>query len=1052
VPRCILREIEALLRCGILANVATLVDVLARIVSLYVVLGVAVAQTAPVKQGLAPMDFTRQVRPILSQHCFACHGPDQESREADLSLVTFEEATRAGDDGAAVTPKSRERSLLWQRINDSKAPMPPESAHNALTGEQIEILGRWIDEGASYAPHWAYLPPVRTAAPAVSDADWPLEAVDHYILARLEAADLAHAAEADSVTLLRRLTLDLTGLPPTTGDVDRFLAAGKIDPEAAYADCVDRLLASPGYGERMATPWLDLVRYADTVGYHGDQEHRVWPYREWVIRAFQDNMPFDQFTIEQLAGDLLPEPTQQQLVATGYNRLLQTTHEGGLQLGEYRAIYLADRVRNASAVWMGATIGCAQCHDHKYDPYTARDFYSFGAFFADVDDEEHLRNPYGGLNTTPTLRAPEMRVADASAQQTAAGIAQQRLELEASLAKAIAALPSERDAWQASLLAEVETGSQRHVVWVDDVLDTGGELSGAWTFVVAAAKPGSAPAPHSGTRSRVQQSTGTVQHYSKNTTKRIEVAAGDVFYAWVYLDPLSLTKAVMLQFHCNGDWPHRAVWGDDTIDYGRKRESWDGYRRMGALPVAGEWTCLAVPAASIGLKPGDAVSGWAFTQSGGKVHWDDAGVRTSVANQDVVAALRTKPALRNNQQLRLLAEQHERTAPSVIASRSQLVSLDAAAKTLSDSLPSTLFTRALKQPRTVKVLPRGNWLDDSGQTVAPAVPAFLGDLGGTGRADRLDLARWLVKPAALGGVGGMSARVFVNRTWAMLFGMGLCPSPEDFGGQGKPPNHLALLDLLALDFIESGWDIKTLVRRMVLTRTYRQASIAKPGVVTIDPLNELFARQSRMRLPAEMVRDIALLVSGLLVERVGGESAKPPQPAGYYRHLNFPTRKYRADIDQDRWRRGVYVHWQRQFLHPMLRAFDAPTREECTAQRPISNTPLAALTLMNDPVFVEASRAFAQRALLASANDDRERIAWAMREATARWPKPAEVDVLLLLLRTSRAHFNDQPQAAAALLAVGSTPRNASIPATEHAAWMQLTRTILNLHETICRD
>lgn len=1026
--------------------------------SLYVALGVAVAQSAPAKQGLAPMDFTRQVRPILSQHCFACHGPDQESREADLSLVTFEDATRSGDDGAAVTPKSREHSLLWQRINDPESPMPPESAHNALTGEQIEILGRWIDEGASYAPHWAYMPPVPTEAPTVKETEWPLEDVDHYVLARLEAEGLAHAAEADPVTLLRRLTLDLTGLPPSTGDVDRFLAACESNPEAAYAACVDRLLASPHYGERMATPWLDLVRYADTVGYHGDQEHRVWPYREWVIRAFQDNMPFDQFTIEQLAGDLLPEPTQQQLVATGYNRLLQTTHEGGLQLAEYRAIYLADRVRNASAVWMGATLGCAQCHDHKYDPYTAQDFYAFGAFFADVDDEEHLRNPYGGLNTTPTLRTPEMRVADASAKHRADDIAQQRRQVEVTLAKAIDALPSEREGWEASLLSEVQTGSQRHVVWVDDVLDTGGEVSGAWTFVAAhpqtsgALKTSGAPKPHSGERSRVQQGNGTIQHYSKNTNKRIEVAAGDVFYAWVHLDRASPAKAVMLQFHSNGDWPHRAVWGNDAIEFGRKRESWAGYRRMGALPATGEWACLEVPAANIGLKPGDVVSGWAFTQSGGNVHWDDAGVRTSIASKDVVAALRTKPGVRTEKQLRLLAEQHARTAPSVAASRIQLARLDAAAKTLSDSLPSTLFTRALKEPRTVKVLPRGDWLDDSGKVIAPAVPAFLGELDGTDRAGRLDLARWLVKPATLGGVGGMSARVFVNRTWAMLFGIGLCPSPEDFGGQGKPPNHLALLDRLALDFIDSGWDIKALVRRMVLTRAYRQASIAKPGVVTLDPLNEFFARQSRQRLPAEMVRDIALLVSGLLVKRVGGESAKPPQPAGYYRHLNFPTRKYRADMDEDRWRRGVYVHWQRQFLHPMLRAFDAPTREECTAQRPISNTPLAALTLMNDPVFVEASRAFAQRALMASAKDDRERIAWAMREATARWPQAAEVEVLMRLLRTSRTHFKAHPQAATALLTVGSTPRAASLPAAEHAAWMQLTRTILNLHETICRD
>jgi hypothetical protein len=1015
-------------------------------VTLHIVLGIACAQSPPAQQQLTPVDFTRQVRPILSQHCFACHGPDREAREADLSLVTFADATRTGDDGAAVTPKSRTRSLLWLRINDAESPMPPDSEHNPLTPEQIEILGRWIDEGASYAPHWAYVPPLLTKAPSVVESKWPLEDVDRYVLARLEADGLAHAATADPITLLRRLTLDLTGLPPTSSDVDRFVAAYRSGAEEAYAACVDRLLASPHYGERMATPWLDLVRYADTVGYHGDQEHRVWPYREWVIRAFQDNMPFDQFTIEQLAGDLLPEPTQQQLVATGYNRLLQTTHEGGLQLAEYRAIYLADRVRNASAVWMGGTLGCAQCHDHKYDPYTARDFYAFGAFFADVDDEAHLRNPYGGLNSTPTLRAPEMRVSDSPSQQQADVLEKQRRELEASLATAIELLPQQRADWEASLLAKADAGTVRHVIWVDDALDTGGQVSGTWKFVDGG------PKPHSGARSRLQEGGGTVQHYTKNTTRRIEVVAGDVFYAWVHLDTASPAKAVMLQFHVDGDWPHRAVWGNDAITYGRQSESWSGYRRMGPLPKLDAWVCLEVDAASVGLKPGDVVSGWAFTQSGGKVYWDDAGVRTSVATVAVLDALRNTPGLRDDKQRALLAAHHEHTAPSIVASRSQLASLAAAAKSLDDSLPSTLFTQALKIPRVVKLLPRGDWLDDSGPVVTPAIPSFLGELGVAGRPSRLDLARWLVKPKAQGGVAGMSARVFVNRIWAMLFGTGLCPSADDFGGQGNPPNHLALLDRLALDFIASGWDIKALVRRLVLTRAYRQASIAQPGVETRDPLNEYYARQSRQRLPAEMVRDIALLVSGLLIDRVGGESAKPPQPAGYYRHLNFPMRKYHEDQDQDRWRRGVYVHWQRQFLHPMLRAFDAPTREECTAQRAISNTPLAALTLLNDPVFVEASRAFAERALLGPAKDDQERIAWAMREATSRWPQADEVQVLIRLLRASRAHYREHPAAANKLLLVGASPRAESLPASEHAAWMQVTRTIFNLHETICRD
>ena len=994
--------------------------------------------------GRAPVDFTRQVRPILSQHCFACHGPDQEAREADLSLVTRAAATANRPDGPAIVAGDRDGSLIWRRINDASSPMPPVEQHNALTAEQIDVLGRWIAEGASYAPHWAYVPPREVPAPAVRETSWPLDPIDAFVLARLEAEGLAHAPAADPVTLARRLTFDLSGLPPTAAAVDEFVAAFEVDRRAACEALVDRLLASYHFGERMAVPWLDLVRYADTVGYHGDQEHNVWPYREWVIRAFHDNMPFDQFTIEQLAGDLLPEPTQDQLIATGYNRLLQTTHEGGLQLEEYRAIYLADRVRNVSAVWMGATLGCAQCHDHKYDPYTARDFYAFGAFFADIDDEEHLRRPYNGLNTSPTKRVPEMRVVTPDVIDRRRQIGRDRAAVESELELAIAALPGQQDAWEAALRAEIAGFAERRQVWIDDALDTGGKASGDWNFVSEGVRP------HSGTKVRVQRAKAQIQHYTSATERRLTVAPEDVLYAWVYIDPASVAKAVMLQFYVDGDWSHRAVWGSDDITYGRRPKSWQGYRRMGPLPASGQWACLEVKAKEVGLKAGERVNGWAFTQWGGTVYWDDAGARTSIAPEDVAAALEVPAAERSASQRSLLASHHEKTAAEVIALRARLRSLEDAALRVENSMPKTLVTKALAEPRTVRILPRGNWLDASGPVVEPAIPTFLGALSSEGRPGRLDLARWLV--ASEGGVGGLTARVFVNRVWAMLFGTGLCPSPEDFGGQGKPPNHLALLDRLAIDFVESGWDVKALVRRLVLSRSYQQASMARADVIERDPLNELFARQSRERLPAEMIRDTALMVSGLLVDRIGGASAKPPQPAGYYRHLNFPQRRYRSDQDQARWRRGVYVHWQRQFLHPMMRAFDAPTREECTAQRPISNTPSAALTLLNDPVFVEAARAFAQRALQAELASDADRIKWAMREATARVPSAGEVAVLGRLLAAGRRHFQGNPQAAAALLAVGDAARDPSLPKAEHAAWTQVMRAILNLHETICRD
>jgi len=1021
---------------------ATLAAVIARFVVLPALLSAAICQSPASNQ--VPVDFTREIRPILSQHCFACHGPDRESREAKLSFVTFEDATKAREDGAAIVPGNRQNSRAWLRITDADSPMPPTEAHNPMTAEQVELFGRWIDEGASYSPHWAYVTPAVSEPPEVREKDWPLTAVDRYILARLEAEGLPHAADADPVTLVRRATLDLTGLPPSAEEVAAFVLCYKNEPEAAYDALLDRLLASHHYGERMATPWLDLVRYADTVGYHGDQEHNIWPYREWVIRAFSENKPFDQFTIEQLAGDLLAKPTQDQLIATGYNRLLQTTHEGGLQLGEYRAIYQADRVRNASAVWMGATLGCAQCHDHKYDPYTMRDFYAFGAFFADIDDEDHLRNPYGGLNSTPTKRVPEMRVSTAASEQERLSLDKQRAIVAAERKQAKATLAARREAWERDLREKIAKNGTRHVVWVDDQLDTGGDVSGSWQFT------SDGPEPHSGTKTRVQKSGGLVQHYTVKTERRIEVAAGDVFYAWVHLDAAKPAKAVMLQFHKNGDWSHRAVWGNNSITYGRQPKSHVGHQRMGKLPVRGRWERLEVAAEQVGLKPGDVVSGWAFTQFGGVVHWDDCGVRTSVAPDNVVAALQTKPGERLPGERKLLSKHHQETDAVLHRLRARKAALDAQSKQLEKQMPLTLYTRALPKPREVKILPRGNWLDESGDAVQPAIPAFLGAVGNGGRAGRMELARWLVDDK--NGVGGLTARVFVNRIWAMFFGVGLCPSTEDFGGQGTPPNHLQLLDRLALDFVASGWDVKALVRRIVASRTYRQSSVAPADVVTRDPLNELYGRQSRQRLPAEMIRDVALSVSGLLVDRMGGPSAKPPQPAGYYRHLNFPTRRYQQDKNDARYRRGVYVHWQRQFLHPMMRAFDAPTREECTAQRPISNTPLAALTLLNDPVFVEAARAFAQRALQIDTESDAMRIAWAMREATARVPKAAESQVLLALLQASRKQYQKDGAAAKKLLAVGDSPRDASLAFAEHAAWTQVMRAILNLHETICRD
>jgi hypothetical protein len=770
------------------------------------------------------INYTRDVRPILSDKCFACHGPDANHREADLRLD--EEASAKADRGgyAAIVASKPEESQLIRRITseDESERMPPPETGKALTAAEIETLRRWIAEGAAWSKPWAYEIPKRSLLPVVMDNAWPSNWIDHFVLARLEEEGLQPSAEADRVTLARRLHFDVTGLPPSHESAAAF--AADTSP-LAYERMVEELLASPAFGERMAAYWLDLVRYADTVGYHGDQEHHSSPYRDWVIDAFNADMPFDRFTREQLAGDLLPDAGPDQKIATAYNRLLQTSHEGGVQEKEYLAIYGADRVRNLSLVWMGATVGCAQCHDHKFDPYTAKDFYSLQAFFADVDEAQHLKK---GVDRTPTVRPPEEKLLTRL----------ERLKLEA----------AERD------LQMVQ--------------------------------------------------------------ERIAACAA-------------------------GDKEALAALQEELAACSKRRDEIQANARM---------VMISVPI----------------------------------------------------------------------------------------------------EPRPIRLLPRGNWLDDSGPLVSPAIPEFLGKLEtGERRATRLDLANWLTD--AERGAGGLTARVFVNRLWALFFGAGVSRSLDDFGGQGEPPSQPELLDHLALEFVNSGWDVKHMVRLILSSRTYRQSSLVSQKLQQADPENRLLGRQSRWRLSAEMVRDNALTVSGLLTHEIGGASVRPYQPEDYYRYLNFPKREYKSDEDSRQWRRGVYVHWQRSYLHPMLKAFDAPSREECTALRAQSNTPLASLVLLNDPTFIEAARIFAERILREGGATTDGRIAFAWREALSRPPHDFEVAAMNRLLDEETNRYRSEPAAAEKLMNVGLAPppEDALI---ETAAWTSVTRTILNLSEVLTRN
>jgi hypothetical protein len=760
--------------------------------------------------------FNRDIRPILADKCYACHGPDSGTRKADLRLDT-----EAGSHESAITMGDPESSELVRRVSseDPDERMPPAAAKKPpLTKEQIELVRKWIKNGAKYEPFWAYIPPKRQAVPQVKQTAWPRNDIDRFLLAKQESQNIGPGPEADRATLVRRLYFDLTGLPPTPSQVQEFVKDTAPD---AYEKLVDKLLASPAFGERMATWWFDLVRFADTVGYHGDQDQRITPYRDYVIKSFNDNLPFNQFTIEQLAGDLLPHPTMWQIVATGYNRVLQTTHEGGAQDAEYRAIMMADRVRNFSETWMAGSMGCAQCHDHKFDPYSQDDFYSMQAFFADVDLYGSFQPV--GTNDMPTERPPEML---------------------------------------------------------------------AWTLPV----------------------------YEKCKA----------------IDEKIATLQESLQGLIKKDW--------------------------------------------------------------------------------------------------------EKKRDELIALKKERLDLEA-------QFVPTMITQAVP-PSDIRILARGNWMDKSGKVVQPHAPHFMKqiDTGGR-RANRLDLANWLVSPDH-----PLTARVVVNRLWKQYYGIGLSKGLIDMGSRGEVPVNQELLDWLALEFMDKGWDMKHMIRLMVTTSAYRQSSLPRPEVDAIDPDNRLAAHQSRFRMEAEQIRDNALAVSGLLVNKLGGDIVRPYQPAKYYASLNFPERDYTASAGEEQFRRAVYTHWQRQFLHPFLLAFDAPSREECTALRPISSTPTAALVLLNDPSFVEAARALAAKILEKAPADDDKRIHWAWQQVLGRDASPAESKVLAKLLAKHRKEYTTDTKAAEAILTVGISPRPKNIDAAELAAWTSVSRVLLNLNETITRN
>ena len=1012
------------------------------------------------------VQFNRDIRPIFSDTCFHCHGFDPKARKAGLRLDIREEALKKTDnDVYPIVPGKPDQSEIIERLfsTDPDDIMPPPKAHKEITPAQKEVIKRWVAEGAVYQQHWAYAPLYRPAVPIIGEANLETgNPIDSFIRAALAEKKIEPSPEAPKERLLRRLSLDLIGLPPTAEEVTAFVNDSSPN---AYEKQVDRLLASPHFGERMAVWWLDVARFTDTVGFHGDQNQRIFPYRDYVINSFNQNKRFDQFTLEQLAGDLLPHPTTEQLVATGYNRLNMVTREGGAQPKEYLAKYGAQRVRAVAAAWFGSTFGCAECHDHKFDPIKTRDFYELQAFFADIKqwgyyaDAKYARNAelagFGNDEPFP----PEIQVDSPY--------------LMAERDKAEAALDSNLKEWRghvssdAKLRAAMDHWAAASRAWLDHNA-TGWVAPPVSGLIFKGGKPNVDRDVAIGADSTVQLGaplgkTDELRITLRSETDRvasIRIAAvtdgqSDADVTASFGTSLRVTasvkaadgklRKVAAYFADATAKTPRYIGGTELLgvvtDWKLPREKTDQpptatwFLDPPVKLAAGEKLILSITGDSplplrVSLSPFAGRNPLAVNVS---------------ALRDALAA---SASARTPAQQQLLAETWLLSTAADPTAFARYKELASALRETRDGRAWTMVTKAV-EPLMVRVLPRGNWQDESGAVVLPATPSFLPgriESTPTKRLTRLDLAKYIVSDE-----NPITARTVMNRLWQQYFGTGLSAALDDLGSQGEMPSNPELLDWIASEFRDSGWDFKHMIKLFVTSATYRQSSVARPELREIDPTNRLLAAQNPRRLDAEFVRDNALFIAGLLnLDQLGGPSIKPYQPAGYYDALQFPNREYVPSTGPEQWRRGVYMHWQRTFLHPMLANFDAPARDECAAARVVSNTPQQALTLLDDPEFVEAARIFAARLLKDHAPDDGARIDEAYKLAVARPPQEREKKSLEQFLAVQRDYYRAHADDAGKLLQIGFAPANTGdLP--EQAAWTTLCRVLLNSQEVITR-
>ncbi len=994
--------------------------------------------------------FNRDIRPILSENCFFCHGQDPKHREAKLRLDVRAEALLEHDSGFAIVPTHPEKSEIIKRLltHNPDDQMPPPASNRKVTPAQIELIKRWISQGAPYEKHWAFIPPEKAPSPALTDRTWARQPFDRFVLAKLDAEKLKPSAEAKPGVWLRRASLDLTGLPPTPADIALFERDALRHGEAAYASAAERLLASPRFGERLAQDWLDVARYADTHGFNNDSGRTMWRWRDYVIESFNANLPFDRFVTEQLAGDLLPKPTLDQRIATAFNRNHVINSEGGIIEEEYRVEYVADRVRTASTALLGLTTECARCHDHKFDPITQKDYYRFFAFFNNVleyGEDGRIANAVPLLVTPTREQQAKLKEMDA----------------------AIAALDARLGRLAANTIGQA---ALRQQINADD------------TKLQARLMKPLLPDP----KKPDPKLTPGAQVTAKDSD--IDAKRGTTLSLWFKTGAGNTSDAPLLVALDRSGNPAGVGYGN-----GRELRLCDGelewtasqkhpayatiVRTVGAKITPGEWHQVAVliqgkeNAASISLFLDgeelpthirhDGVSG-----APGKRDWFLGNDGKSPPFIGDIGEFRTYASILKPEQVReAFTLQASGKSPNHSAELAAYRRRSASSQKLqverdtrwaerlafARNLPTTMVMEELPAPRQAFVLNRGQY-DAHGDKVAAGVPEdLIAPWPTDAPKNRLGLARWFLQPRH-----PLTARVVVNRFWAQLFGIGLVKSVEDFGTQGEWPSHPEVLDTLARDFVDGGWNVKGFFKSIILSSTYRQTSDASPELYARDPENRLLARGPRVRLPAEIIRDQALSIAGLLTQKIGGPSVRPYQPAGIYEGIvvgaDYPSTKWIEDKGEDLYRRSLYTFWKRTVPHPAMLTFDSPDREFCSARRSRTNTPLQTLVLWNETGYLEASRKLGERMLKEGGADDASRTAYAFQLATGRAPTVNETRVLVRSLAKLRADFTARPDDAAKVIKVGASVPDSTLSAVELAAAASVANMILTLDETITKN